>query len=340
MGKFLLPRSWAALIGVSMIPLFLMSVGVVDGRVSVTTGENATYSFPDADAAFGGMIPPSGMRGVLSLAHPLDACGTLDRYEGEEDVFALIKRGNCNFDVKVQNAQDAGYAAAIVFNNEPNGELTTMAAASGGLGIDIPAVFVTNMAGQELMAISEQRGAICYVTSTFENTVWSVMAVSFISLLAVCAIMATFFFVRRHRLRRVGSRLILTGEHLGMTVREVRALPSFTFKSGDGGNGTTETCAICLEDYEPGDKLRLLPCRHEFHMACIDQWLTTRRAFCPVCKRDAHENTPEPPATETTPLLTTVPQLPREAHPVPAGDAAIEIPDDAGNTADTEVEAH
>jgi E3 ubiquitin-protein ligase RNF13 len=44
----------------------------------------------------------------------------------------------------------------------------------------------------------------------------------------------------------------------------------------------------------------------EFHLDCIDQWLTTRRAFCPVCKRDAQSKTCEPIPIETTPLLAAV----------------------------------
>lgn len=47
------------------------------------------------------------------------------------------------------------------------------------------------------------------------------------------------------------------------------------------------TCAVCLEDYEPREQLRELPCKHRFHKSCIDQWLTTRRAMCPICKHDA-----------------------------------------------------
>lgn len=57
---------------------------------------------------------------------------------------------------------------------------------------------------------------------------------------------------------------------------------------GMGSTGTT--CAVCLEDYELGDKLRVLPCGHRFHAACIDTWLS-RRSTCPVCKLDLR--TPE-----------------------------------------------
>lgn len=48
-----------------------------------------------------------------------------------------------------------------------------------------------------------------------------------------------------------------------------------------------ETCAICLEDARPGDRFRVLPCRHAFHCRCIDRWLTAERNSCPVCTRPA-----------------------------------------------------
>jgi len=47
----------------------------------------------------------------------------------------------------------------------------------------------------------------------------------------------------------------------------------------------SESCSICMADYEDGEELRVLPCRHEFHSSCVDVWLR-QNPTCPLCRKN------------------------------------------------------
>ncbi|KAL1546533.1 RING-type E3 ubiquitin transferase [Salvia divinorum] len=59
--------------------------------------------------------------------------------------------------------------------------------------------------------------------------------------------------------------------------------------NGESDSTDVQQCYICLADYEEGDKLRVLPCNHEFHTPCIDKWLKEVNRVCPVCRHDVCE---------------------------------------------------
>ena len=44
-------------------------------------------------------------------------------------------------------------------------------------------------------------------------------------------------------------------------------------------------CSICLCEYEKGDRLIALPCKHVFHEDCITSW-TDHNVRCPLCNSD------------------------------------------------------
>ncbi|RKP00265.1 hypothetical protein CXG81DRAFT_27023 [Caulochytrium protostelioides] len=50
-----------------------------------------------------------------------------------------------------------------------------------------------------------------------------------------------------------------------------------------------DCCAICIDEFAPGQTVRGLPCGHGFHQTCVDPWLMGHHRLCPVCKRDVLE---------------------------------------------------
>ncbi|ESW15632.1 hypothetical protein PHAVU_007G088600 [Phaseolus vulgaris] len=284
----------------------LVSLCAMAAAKVVLIGNNITLSFDDIEANFAPTVKGSGQYGVLYLAEPLDACTELtnkvERLLNVSSPFALVVRGGCSFEEKVRRAQKAGFEAVIVYDNEEDGVLVAMAGNSAG--IRIHAVFVSKASGEILKKYAGWTNVEIWLIPTFENSAWSIMAISFISLLAMSAVLATCFFVRRHRIRRERPRGSLREFH-GMSSRLVKAMPSLIFTAVLEDNCTSRTCAICLEDYCIGEKIRILPCCHKFHAICVDSWLTSWRTFCPVCKRDARTGLTEPPPSESTPLLSS-----------------------------------
>lgn len=85
----------------------------------------------------------------------------------------------------------------------------------------------------------------------------------------------------------------------GLNKSEINRLPTRKYISNIGGSDASSSkdfdetvhkraelnkeCQVCLCDYENGDVLRILPCFHEFHTACIDPWLKINHT-CPVCR--------------------------------------------------------
>lgn len=77
-----------------------------------------------------------------------------------------------------------------------------------------------------------------------------------------------------------------------------------------------DACAICLDTLEDDDDVRGLTCGHAFHAACVDPWMTSRRACCPLCKADYYVPKPRP---DDDPMSPTIGRRPRGLNlPAPA----------------------
>ncbi|XP_048721347.2 E3 ubiquitin-protein ligase RLIM isoform X1 [Caretta caretta] len=66
----------------------------------------------------------------------------------------------------------------------------------------------------------------------------------------------------------------------GLTKEQIDNLAWRNFGESDA----LKTCSVCITEYTEGNKLRKLPCSHEYHVHCIDRWLS-ENSTCPICRR-------------------------------------------------------
>eukprot|EP00050_Salpingoeca_kvevrii_P002342 m.191114 g.191114 ORF g.191114 m.191114 type:complete len:277 (+) comp10591_c2_seq4:2653-3483(+) len=257
--------------------LFATLGGVCFGEVSVhLPNSNTTTSFPSLQARFGPNLPQGGLVGLLHLADPITACNsTRPPPERNRTYIALIERGeHCEFGAKVKNAQLAGYAAAIVYDNIADDPLRPMDSNLGD--ISIPSVFVTKGAGLFMASAPEGTTVTLYRD---QKPQWPAFVITGLAVFLTVVCMICIFIYTRRRARmssRAGPGALL------LTQKEFSRLPTRRLAV----NSDADTCCICLEEYTPGALLVDLPCKHAFHKDCIAPWLLNRRRTCPICKRD------------------------------------------------------
>ncbi|CDO99220.1 unnamed protein product [Coffea canephora] len=98
-----------------------------------------------------------------------------------------------------------------------------------------------------------------------------------------------FSFSRR---RQVEDPLMANSpavENRGLDEAAIRSIPIFQYKKfltrkGEPGERSFCECAVCLNEFQEEEKLRVIPnCAHVFHIDCIDVWLQNN-ANCPLCR--------------------------------------------------------
>lgn len=74
-------------------------------------------------------------------------------------------------------------------------------------------------------------------------------------------------------------------ESRGLSADTIASLASINYKSQGIQEGTSDSCVICRLDYEDGDSLTVLSCKHLYHPECINNWLQINKV-CPVCSTE------------------------------------------------------
>lgn len=177
----------------------------------------------------------------------------------------------------MRNAQRSGFDAVIVHNVESNnlGKLphthpetianhthiihtrstpTEIMSAKDDDGINIPSMFVGELTGRLLLANYQfNHDYILVLNADLPFDINTHLILPFSVVVGLCFVIMMGFMIMkcvREQRRQRRHRLPISA---------LKAIPVVRFNKS---TMTYETCAICLDDYTDGEKLRVLPCDH------------------------------------------------------------------------------
>lgn len=293
------------------------------GTILLRTGNYSFQPIADVNAQFGPPIPSEGLSGHVLLVEPEDGCRyplrvdkkavkALHKADGLPWI-ALIRRSHsvgmgdsimpgCPFSYKVENAAKAGAAAAIIYDDLYEG-LLLMSKSEEDEEPPIPSVFISRDSGYLLKTMLLTGSTVQLIITPVSDIIWMSMFASAVAgMLAMALVIGAFYMVRFHTNPDFGREEDEFSDQggrspRGMTKRQLSMLKTVVFDGSEDlevsagaeqqGRSSENSlmCAICLDQYEVGEKLRVLPCAHRYHKACIDEWLLSSSAQCPLCKQ-------------------------------------------------------
>jgi len=138
-------------------------LGTARLRVNAPAAIAGNYTVGTAD--FGSRVSTGGTTGNVAQSSPVDGCGAFSNGAAISGRVALIDRGNCNFVVKVKNAQSAGAIGAIIVNTTTAGVIQM---GGGDATITIPSLMISGTDGTTL---KNQLNSGLNATALLDNSV-------------------------------------------------------------------------------------------------------------------------------------------------------------------------
>eukprot|EP01136_Pigoraptor_vietnamica_P002698 Opistho-1_new@31007 len=266
----------------------MLAVVSVTGSAPFSSDMNVSVTL-EVEGIYGTFCRIVPVEGLLVAAVPASGCGPIENAPKNGSWIAIVMRAdrNCTFYTKAMNAFNAGAAGVIIVNDDPT-RVVIMAAQSV---VPIPVVSVSLSAGNNILGMMNQsnglRGSVAVgpELSLFHlvySRLFLDVAIFFIVFCVVTVLtLGVYYYYRRRQLSELARR----NKRLANAAKEVvKSLPVRRFVASSHSEGcNAESCAICLDEYTAGQELRILPCQHEFCVACIDPWLLEHWT-CPLCK--------------------------------------------------------
>ncbi|WP_299681127.1 T9SS-dependent M36 family metallopeptidase [uncultured Dokdonia sp.] len=144
--------------------MFLWNASGPPGESLTINGGSLDGSYIGIPANFGDSLPEdTPLVGDLSLVQdddagnstdPLDACDTIINGTDLDGKVVVIRRGECEFGVKILAAENEGAIAVIMVNNDA-GDPITMGPGTVGDQVSIPSIMVSQSDGEAIIAALE-----------------------------------------------------------------------------------------------------------------------------------------------------------------------------------------
>lgn len=236
--------------------------------------------------------------GELIVAEPQTFCKGSEMPSAEGKIIVVLRslpKTDCYFFDKAKAAQLAKTnAAGIIIGNNVAQRLFKMGRINDE-SINIPTILVMYETYEILVSKIRKSTTIATLNEIGEVSYGENINIPYylfamlcgVSGLFTCHVIKRIYRQFQNRLMRINGTVrfddVSWSPESSQSRVSIGPPPVSLVKTERAQHSLNDSCAICLEDFDPDEQINYLPCHHGFHSQCLLPWLD-RSDLCPICK--------------------------------------------------------